>query len=249
MSGTMGVCWSNANDILQATMTQGPFEYLFDMYSSTSGTVAFASQSCSLQNIGAAVCSMFVSASYNGTSETTTTTATFSGTDLHYAQVPITAGGALLATAGASCVTSSATAAIATGSSSAHAYNDDAGNEDVDNSRSSIHIGLGVGIALAGVVIIAGVVFSYRWYRRRQQRKQLNANPPDYAASEKSAGNHPQPPQPIPQHQEMMHSPIVELPDEDKRFELHDMAMQKRPTQEIPLQELPGNTQVHDLKQ
>ncbi len=82
---------------------------MFSYTSSTGGAAAGVTQSCSLSGSSYAVCANTVSLSVDGTSTVTSATTTASGSQLQFAQVPITAGANLLATG--SCKTSGSAAA------------------------------------------------------------------------------------------------------------------------------------------
>ncbi|KAK1055191.1 hypothetical protein LTR12_015401 [Friedmanniomyces endolithicus] len=99
------------SDLPPFSATEGPTHFMFSYTSSTGGAAAGVTQSCSLSGSSYAVCANTFSLSVDGTSSVTSATTTASGSQLQFAQVPITAGANMLATATGSCKTSGSAAA------------------------------------------------------------------------------------------------------------------------------------------
>ncbi|TKA75438.1 hypothetical protein B0A55_04883 [Friedmanniomyces simplex] len=95
-------------------VTEGPTDYQISYATSTGGATGAYTESCSLSGSSYAVCVATLSLSADGTKTAVSTTATASGSQLHYGQFPITAGADKLASATGSCM-ASGNAAVPTG--------------------------------------------------------------------------------------------------------------------------------------
>ncbi|KAK4555321.1 hypothetical protein LTR86_007618 [Recurvomyces mirabilis] len=91
--------------------TAGPTDYKITYDTSTAGATGSVAESCSLDGTTKAVCAATVSLSAGGKHTQTKTTSTLTGTQISYAQYPMTAGANLLASGSASCTVSSQAAA------------------------------------------------------------------------------------------------------------------------------------------
>lgn len=97
----------------QATATYGKDSYEFSTATSADGVQVTISESCSLKGTTQAVCTESFSASGSGTSTASKTTVTLSGDQLHYYQVPVTAGADKLSGNGQCTATGNAAAPTA----------------------------------------------------------------------------------------------------------------------------------------
>jgi ABC-type lipoprotein release transport system permease subunit len=115
-----------------------------------------------------------------------------------------------------------------------------------DGSSNSTAIGVGVGVGVGGALLLGGLAAFLLFRRRKRQHSKASA-PPAYSEDEKRA---PAQSTASDQHLQQMlqvqevsaDSPIVELPDGDKRVELEDKTAVKGPAQNMPPQELPGDS-------
>ena len=146
---------------------------------------------------------------------------TVSGTDLQYAQVPITVGGELLANPGAAPCSLAGSIPSQTASSSA-------GN-GTGNSSQAMKVGVGVGVGVGGAVVLAGVV-GVLICRRRGHRSRSSTGAKSNHKFDKKGEQEPPPYPQTPRH-EWVHPA------------LH--------TQELPVghevEELPSHTNIVEL--
>ena len=103
---------SNA-DTTQIYATYGPHSFGISTEAEYMGTKAVLVETCSLAGSTEAVCSASISASANGQEDSTTTVVTKTGGNVHFFQVPITAGADRLS--GLASCTSTGNAAAPTG--------------------------------------------------------------------------------------------------------------------------------------
>ncbi|KAK3713753.1 hypothetical protein LTR37_008239 [Vermiconidia calcicola] len=108
-----GILSSTCDPSATVRATYGPNYFGISTEAETAGIRATLVETCSLDGTTMAVCSASIGASADGQSTSGTTTITRSGTDVHYFQVPITAGPNKLP--GSASCTSTGAAAAATG--------------------------------------------------------------------------------------------------------------------------------------
>ena len=93
-------------------MTDGPGKHSVAFATSTQGAQGSVAESCSLAGTTSAVCAETVMLSAGGEKTQTATTATLTGNELNFQQIPVTAGASLLAASDApSCTTTQGAAA------------------------------------------------------------------------------------------------------------------------------------------
>ncbi|KAK3721782.1 hypothetical protein LTR37_002947 [Vermiconidia calcicola] len=107
-----GILSSTCDPSATVRATYGPSYFGISTEAETAGIRATLVQTCSLDGTTLAVCSASIGASADGMSTSGTTTITRSGTDVHYFQVPITAGANKLP-GSASCTSTASTGAAA----------------------------------------------------------------------------------------------------------------------------------------